>query len=251
MHGDHFFGLPGLLSTMQLLGRKTDLHIYGPLALEEYLNFHIRNFGLDKSYKIIFHPVGEGPVNLLFSDKKIDIFSIPLKHRIDCSGFLFQEKPAELNINKMALEYYRLGIEQIGEIKKGKDLVLSNGKRIENKKLTLPPWKSRSYAYISDTAFMPELTELINGVDLLYHESTFAREDAKLAKSTFHSTSVQAATIAKDAGAKKLVLGHFSSRYKNLDDLLLEAKSVFENSFLAAEGVSFEIVREREEIISE
>ncbi len=245
MHGDHTFGLPGLLSTMQLLGRKTDLHIYGPALLKGFLDSFTRQLGYENDYKLIFHTIGHKRKNKIFSNKYLDVYSIPLKHRVETTGFLFKEKPAGLNLKKEAIDKYKPGIEQIAGIKAGKDLILENGTLVDNDKLTLKPWKQRSYAYISDTAYFPRIAEQIYGADLLFHEATFENADEKIAKATFHSTAGQAASIARQANVGKLLLGHFSSRYKTLDNLKLDARNEFENSFIVEDGDSYEIKRER------
>ncbi len=245
MHGDHTFGLPGLLSTMQLLGRKSDLHIYGPAGLKDFLSLFFQNQGYENDYKLIFHKTEHKGKNLIFSDNYLDVYSIPLKHRVETTGFLFKEKPVALNLKKEAIDKYRPGIEQIVRIKAGENLELKDGSQIDNSKLCLRPWKRRSYAYISDTAYLPDIAEYMYGVDLLFHEATFENIDKKLAKITLHSTSGQAGIVARRAKAGKLLLGHFSSRYKKLDRLLRDAKNEFENSFIVEDGESFEIKRER------
>lgn len=245
-HGDHVFGLPGLLSTMHLLGRKSGLQIYGPEGLRKYLDLFHESYGSEIDYKIEFIPVGHRNKSLIYEDKKIEVYSIPLKHRIPATGFLFIEKEAELNLKKEALDKYKPGIEQIAGIKKGKDLQISNNTIISNKDLTKPPYKRRSYAYISDTAYSEKISEQIKDVDLLFHEATFAEKDKGLAKKTFHSTASQAAIIAKKAGAGKLLIGHFSSRYKDLNLLLEEAKVHFDKVVLVEDGENFEILRERQ-----
>lgn len=247
VHGDHIFGLPGLLSTMQLLGRKNDLHIYGPAALDEILKLYRGNQDYVNYFKIVLHKIGHRRKNLIYSGKNIDVWSIPLKHRVETTGFLFEEKSPGLNIKKDAIEKYKPGIEQIAKIKIGEDLILDDGSIIDNHKLTQPPWKLRSYAYISDTAYSPKIADQILEVDLLFHESTFENTHEKLAALTLHSTAGQAALIAQKAGVGKLLLGHFSSRYKNLDNILKEAKIEFENSFIVEDGDNFEIKRIREE----
>ncbi|MCK4920611.1 MAG: ribonuclease Z [Bacteroidales bacterium] len=249
LHGDHIFGLPGLLSTMHLLGRKNDLHIYGPAALEEILKLNRGEEDYLNYFKVIFHRTGHKRKNLIYSGKNINVWSIPLKHRVETTGFLFEEKSMGLNIKKEAIELYSPGIEQIANIKNGDDLILEDGSRVDNNDLTQPPWKIRSYAYISDTAYNPKITNQILEVDLLFHESTFENTHEKLASLTLHSTSRQAAMIAKKAKVGKLLLGHFSSRYKNLDNMLQEAKVEFENSFIVEDGDNFEIKRIREDSI--
>ncbi len=246
MHGDHIFGLFGLLSSFQLLGRKNDLHIYGPGELNELITFYKNNFAQEGDYKLILHPVGHRGPQRIFSDEKVEVIAFPLKHRVPTSGYLFRERPAELNVKKEALDMYKPLIEQVVAIKKGEDLQLSDGSMVPNEELTLPRWVIRSYAYCTDTVYDPGIVEHIMGVDLLYHESTFSDADRELAGHTLHSTSVQAAEIAKAAGVKKLLLGHFSSRYKDLNVLLDEAKGVFPASFIVNDGDVFEVERRRE-----
>lgn len=246
-HGDHVFGLFGLLSSFQLLGRKSDLHIYGPENLRSLINFYNDNYMSDGDYKIIFKVVGHKRIQRIYEDHIMEVFSIPLKHRTPTAGFLFREKEPELNIKKEAIERYRPGIEEIVNIKRGADLALENGETVPNKELTLPPWKPRSYAYISDTAIHRKIVDYIRGVDLLYHEATFEAKDADLAKQTFHSTSFDAAEIAKAAAVKKLLLGHFSTRYKQIDTILEEARKLFDNSYAVEDGDLFKVEREREE----
>ncbi len=245
-HGDHVFGLPGLLSSMHLLGRKSKLQIFGPESVKKYLDLFRETYGSEIDYRIEFIPVGHRQKHLIYEDRKLEVFAIPLKHRIPSTGFLFKEKEADLNIRKEALEKFKPGIEQMAKIKQGEDLQLSEKVIISNQDLTKPPYKRRSFAYISDTVYTEKICEHIEGVDLLYHEATFAEKDKLLAKKTFHSTAGQAGRIAKKAAAKKLILGHFSSRYKNLNVLLDEAKEYFENTILATDGDNFELLRERE-----
>lgn len=246
IHGDHIFGLPGLLSTMQLLGRKKDLHIYGPAELEEYLNLYSGKQDFSEIFKIILHKTGHKRKNLIYSGKNMEVWSIPLKHRVPTTGFLFKEKSVGRNIRKEAIRKYEPGIEQIARIIEGEDIKLEDGSIIANELLTLPPWKRRSYAYISDTKYYPSIAGQILDVDLLFHESTFLSKDEKMAEKTFHSTAKQAAMTAQQANAGKLLLGHFSSRYKSLNPMLNEAKEVFENSYLVEDGDNFEIKRIRE-----
>jgi ribonuclease Z len=245
MHGDHIFGLFGLLSSFQLLGRKHDLHIHGPGELRDFIGFYTKNFAQGQDYQIIVHPVGHKRSMMVFEDEKVEVFSIPLKHRIPVTGYLFREKAAELNVRIEALQKYRPDIATIVQIKKGADLVLAEGKIIPNKELTLPPWKRRSYAYISDTSYLPKIVDLVKDVDLLYHEATFEARDAELAKQTMHSTSAEAAKIAVEASAGKLLLGHFSSRYKNLDQLLEDARSIFPEAYTVNDGDEFAVERIR------
>ena len=245
-HGDHVFGLFGLLSSFQLLGRKTDLHIYGPGEIRKLLDFYSENYSVETQYNIIFHAVGHKRFQLIHEEKYLEVFSVPLKHRTPTTGFLFREKKAELNLKKSALDIYKPGIEDVKNIKRGGDLVLSNGEIIPNQELTLPPWKQRSYAYISDTVPLRKISEYIKGVNILYHEATFESEDEDLARKTFHSTAAQAADIAKTSGAGMLLLGHFSSRYKTVTNIEKEAREIFPDAKAVNDGDVFNIPRERE-----
>ncbi len=245
MHGDHVFGLYGLLSTLQLLGRKNELQIFGPPALGEYLDYFRRNFSLQCGYEIQFTALGTRGLKMIFDDERVEVFSFPLKHRIETTGFLFREKAADLNFKKEAMDIYKPSIEDIQKIKKGKDLVLFNGEIIPNRDLTLPPWKRRSYAYCSDTAFSSKIAEYVKNVDLLYHEATFEDKDEELAGQTLHSTASQAAEIAKRAGAGQLLIGHFSNRYKSTENLEQQARAIFENTVAVEDGNIYKIERER------
>ena len=247
IHGDHVFGLFGLLSSFQLLNRKNDVHIHGPGELRELIRFYEKYFGTEQSYRILVHPLGYTRKMLIYENEKVEVYSFPLKHRVPTCGFLFREKPADLNLIKEALDKYKPGIENIRKIKKGEDLILNDGKLISNSLLTLPPWKTRSYAYCSDTSFDPELSEILQEVDLLYHEATFSRDDEELANLTGHSSSVQAASIALACNAGKLLIGHFSSRYKYPEILLNEAQEIFNNTFAVNDGDKFDVLRIRNE----
>lgn len=245
IHGDHVFGLFGLLSSLQLLGRKSELHIHGPGEIRELVKFYQKYFGTEQSYRIYVHPLGYTRKMMIFEDERLEVFSFPLKHRVPACGFLFREKPSELNLKKEAIDIHKPGIEYIRKIKKGEDFVNPQGVVVPNCELTLPPWKQRSYAYCSDTSFCPELADILKDVDLLYHESTFATEDEELASATGHSTSAQAARIALECNARKLVIGHFSSRYKSTDNLLGQAREIFANTFAASDGDEYVVERTR------
>jgi ribonuclease Z len=249
IHGDHLFGLFGLLSSFQLLGRKNELHIHGPGEIKEIVNFYEKYFGTEQSYRIKVHPLGYTRKMLIFEDERLEVFSFPLKHRVPTCGFLFIEKEGDLNLKKEAIDKYKPGIENIHSIKAGKDLVLDDGTIIPNTELTLSPWKRRSYAYCSDTSFDPKLSEILQEVDLLYHEATFSREDEELAKITGHSSTVQAASIALSSNARKLLIGHFSSRYKSPEILQNEAREIFPETFAVNDGDEFEVERVRNENI--
>jgi ribonuclease Z len=247
IHGDHLFGLFGLLSSFQLMGRKNELHIHGPGEIREVVNFYEKYFGTEQSYRIKVHPLGYTRKMMIFEDERLEVFSFPLKHRIPTCGFLFMEKEGDRNLKKEAIDKYKPGIEIIHSIKAGKDLVLDDGTIIPNSELTLSPWKRRSYAYCSDTSYDPVLTKILQGVDLLYHEATFSREDEELAKITGHSSTVQAASIALGSNARKLLIGHFSSRYKSPEILQNEAREIFPDTFAVNDGDEFEVERARNE----
>jgi len=241
LHGDHVFGLFGLLSTFTLLGRKTDLHIFAHRDLEVTLEHYKHYFGIGLTYSIVFHPfITIEPVEI-YSDKHITVELIPLRHSVPVAGFLFREKKSLLNVKKEAIREYSLGIKDIRKIKEGNDFISPAGEVIYNAQLTLPPYKQRSYAFCTDTLYFSKLVALLKGVDLLYYESTFQDKDKKLARLTGHSTSVQAATLAKQAHVGKLLIGHFSNRYKKISPMLQEAQSVFPESIAVEDGEKYEV----------
>lgn len=239
LHGDHFFGLPGLLSTMSLLGRKQALTIYCPPDLKLIIDTINTASQTVLNFEIVWQFTTNVGLNLLFEDAKVQVYSFPLKHRIYCTGFLFKEKPLPRNIDKYKLEKLNISVAEILKLKNGLDVINEDGKLIKNKEVTLNPLPERSYAYCSDTIFYKKIATFIKDVDLLYHESTFLEDKLDRAKKTFHSTAKQAAEIAKLSNATKLLLGHFSARYGNLDSFLQEAKPIFNNCELAIEGKTF------------
>ena len=242
LHGDHVLGLIGLLSTLNLLGRKTPLTLYAHEQFEPIFNQNLNFFINELQYTITFVPIGKSKQkSILFEDNQLVVETFPLKHRIPCNGFIFREKEKELNIKKQLVEKYSIPLSEIVKIKQGADFTLPTGEVILNSELTYLAATPRSYAYCSDTMFFSKLAEYVNGVDLLYHEATFGSEMAKLAKQTGHSTATDAAKIAALAKAKKLVIGHFSSRYKNIAPLLYEAQQIFPNTYAATEGDVFKI----------
>ena len=242
LHGDHVLGIFGLLSSLNLLGRKTPLAIYAHKEFEPILNQNIRFFINNLQFTITFVPIDNSKQkHTLFEDDKLIVETFPLKHRIPCNGFLFREKEKALNIKKELIEKYDIPLTQIAKIKQGAPLTSITGRVIPNSELTYQSSPPRSYAYCSDTKFFEGLAEHVKNVDLLYHEATFGSEMASLAKQTGHSTASDAAKIAALASAKKLVIGHFSSRYKNIEPLLNEAKQIFPNTFAATEGDLFKI----------
>lgn len=241
LHGDHVYGLFGFISTLAMLGRTVDLNIYANQKLEDILNTIFRYFENDLSFKVNIIPVHAKKQEILYEDEKLEVITLPLKHRIPCTGFLFREKPKLRNIRKELILAYNIGIRDIVQIKQGADYTTNEGKLIKNEQLTIEPQPSKSYAYITDTKYSELVLPLIENVDLLYHESTFLDKDAKLAKLTYHSTAIQAATLAQKANAKKLVLGHFSSRYKDDSQFLSEAIKMFENTLMAEDGMEIDI----------
>lgn len=241
LHGDHFYGLPGFLASMHLLGRKNELTIYGPKELEEIIILLHKHSDTYLNYPLKFVYTQNNSKQLLFEDEKVEIFSIPLKHRITTTGFLFKEKPLPRNIDKYKLEKLNVSFAEIHKLKQGLDAIDNNGNVIKNSDLTIDPSNPRSYAFCSDTKFFEDLANDIKDVDVLYHESTFLEEKKDRAKQTFHSTAKQAAEMAILTNAKKLILGHFSARYGNLDEFLEEAKPIFANTELAIEGSVFSL----------
>jgi ribonuclease Z len=239
------FGLFGLLSSFQLLGRNKDLHLYAPGRISEIMEFYMANFAPENNFNIIIHPLGTKRKKVIYRDEWVEVLSFPLNHRIPACGYLFREIPQELNLKKEALLEYKPGVENIHKIRKGADFVLPDGRIIKNEEFTLPPWECRSYAYCSDTSYKPSIAEIVKNTDLLYHESTFSHKDSDLASQTNHSTAKQAAMIAKMSNAKKLLLGHFSPRYQDLSIMLEEAKTVFENSVLVNDGDEYSVERVR------
>lgn len=237
LHGDHVFGLMGLLSTFGLLGRIQDLHIYGPQDLQRVFQPQIDYFCADSPFQIILHEVDSKTPQIIYEDRSVVISTLPLKHRIPCCGYLFREKPTPRHIRRDVIDFYQIPISQINNIKAGLDWTTEDGTFIPNDRLTTPPDPVRSYAYCTDTAYRPQLAEMLKGVTCIYHEGTFTQEHEVLAKKTFHSTAAQAAQIALDAQACRLIIGHFSSRYKSEDVLLHEAQQIFPNTILAEDGM--------------
>ena len=241
LHGDHYLGLIGLIQTMHLLGRTSELTIYCPGNIKEIVNVHLKNSKSHLKYPIIYKEVNANESELVYENDKIEIISIPLEHRIACSGYLFKEKQKQRRINPKALKTFEVPKYQINKIKLGEDYITESGETIKNIRLTTEPLPSFSYAFCSDTKYLESIIPIINGVDLLYHEATFTDEHADRAKKTYHSTAKQAAEIALKSEAKKLIIGHFSNRYPDLNVLLSEAKTVFENTEIAVQGNTFEI----------
>lgn len=241
LHGDHCFGLIGLISTYNLLGRSSDLNIYAPQGLGETLNLLCNEFCKEMNYKVIFHAVDTKLHQKIYEDRTVEVFSIPLVHRIPCCGYMICEKQKLPHIKRDMIDYYHIPVYAINGIKQGNPWITEEGERIPCEWFTTPADKARKYAYCSDTIYIPQLKEIIKGVDLLYHEATFGKDNEQRAKETFHSTAAQAATIAKESDVKKLVIGHFSSRYNDENILLEQAKDVFSETYLADENKIFEI----------
>lgn len=239
LHGDHYYGLIGLISTFNLLGLKNDLHIYSPSQLKDIIQPQLDFLKADLQFNIIFHPLNFKKPQLIFEDKKVEVVSFPLKHSINCCGFLFREKEKEANIKKECIQQYNIPIAQIVKIKQGDGFITEEGETIPHEVLTTPPPPPLSYAFCSDTAFHPPIVEVIKGVNLLYHEATFTEELRDWAIKTYHSTALDASKIAQMAHAGKLILGHFSSRYKSVDPFLEEAKTVFPNTEDAVDGKTY------------
>ncbi len=237
LHGDHFYGLVGLLSTYGILSREKELHVYGPKGIKEVTLLQLKISQSHAKYPIIFHELKSKESELIFEDDKVSVRTIPLTHRVYTNGYLFTEKesPRKLHMDNIS-NYEEIDRADYLNIKAGKDVVLSTGEIISNSELTLPPKKPLSFAFCSDTSYKPDIIPIIKNVDLLYHEATFLADREDLAKKTKHATSKQAAQIAKDANVKQLIIGHYSGRYKNISLFQNEAKEIFENTHLAEPG---------------
>ncbi len=242
LHGDHYFGLIGLLSTMHLGRRVKPLSIYGPPELAEIITLQLKASNTTLSYPVEFHKLTMDKPTQIFENEKVTVETIPLSHKIPCNGFLFKEKQKPRRIDKEKLPESFSLVDRIA-LKNGEDILDDAGNiKFYNKDYTLPPRKSRSYAYCTDTKYKEDIIAQIKGVDLLYHEATFLNDRETRATETFHCTTAQAATIAKKAKVEKLIIGHYSSRYKDLRDFHSQAKAVFENTILAIEGEVTKVV---------
>lgn len=244
LHGDHIFGLPGLLFSFALNDREKPLHIYSPKGLEDMVLAQLAPGG-NMPFPLIFHSFSTETSTQIFENKDLSVRTIPLVHRIPTCGFLFTEKPSQKNIIPEKIKKYGLKIPQIILAKSGKDVELENGTIIKNHDLTYPDYKPRSYAFASDTIYNEAIIPIISGVDLLYHETTFCNDSKERAVTTMHSTAEQAATIANLASVEKLILGHYSSRYIELDIFHDEASAIFPNSVLGLEGKRYAVERKR------
>ncbi len=240
LHGDHFFGLPGLISTFRLLGREKEMHVYGPKGIKEAITLFLKLGDSWTNYPLIFHELESKEPQLIYEDDTVSVTTIPLHHRIYTNGFLFREKPLERKLNIEAVAKHKMDKAHFHNIKAGKDVVLDNGTVISNAMLTFDPPEPKSYAYCSDTAYLPTIVPQIKNVEALYHESTFLDADADLSVKTKHSTSKEAASIALGAEVGTLILGHYSTRYKSLELFREEAESVFPKVQLADDGKVFE-----------
>ncbi len=243
LHGDHYFGLIGLISTMHLSGRKKELHVYADPQLKEIIMIQLEASKTELAYPLFFHPLDYKAPKLLFEDEKIQVKSFPLKNSIDCCGFLVKERQLERRMISEAIMEHNIPVNCIPGIKSGDDFTKSDGTIISHWKLTKSAHRARSYAFCSDTAYSEAIVPIVQGVDLLYHEATFKNDLQDRAAYTFHSTTGQAAEIAKLAEVRRLVVGHYSQRYNDLSCLLNEVQDVFPNSELAEEGKIFEILR--------
>ena len=235
LHGDHCFGLPGLISTLGMLGRTGELVVHGPKEVETYLRPVMDLFCRGMEFEVRFNPVDTRSHSLVMEDRSLSVYSIPLKHRIPTCGYLFAEKPKEAHIIRET-DFYQVPVRCMKDIKQGQDYVTPEGEVVPNSRLTRPAAPPKRYAFCSDTAYNRSIIPIIEGADLLYHEATFAECDLARAKETFHSTARQAAEIARDAHVKRLVIGHYSARYEDLSELHREAEAVFPGTILGNEG---------------
>ncbi len=239
LHGDHFFGLIGLISTFSLLNRPNDLHIYGPKGIKEIILLQIKLSKSYTKYNLFFHELESTESELIFEDDKVEVHTIPLKHRVYANGFLFKEKPGLRRINIGAAQEQNIEVCYFNKLKQGSDLQREDGTIIKNETVTSDPQPIQSYAFCSDTVYNEEIIPLIKEVDVLYHESTFLERDIEKCIPTGHSTAMQAAEIAKKAHVKNLILGHYSTRYPEIELFKKEAETVFQPVLLADDGKVF------------
>jgi len=240
LHGDHFYGLIGLVSTFMLLNRTTDLHIYGPKGIEEVIKLQLKLSNSWVNYGLFFHELISIESEIIFEDDKVLVKTIPLKHRVYTNGFLFEEKVGDRKLNVDAVQNYEIDSCYYQKIKNGKDIILEDGRIIQNELLTFDPIPAKSYAFCSDTVYNENIIPLIKNIDLLYHEATFLQSEEELAGKTMHSTAKQAASIALKANVKQLILGHYSTRYESITTFKEEAETIFDNVLLGDDGASFE-----------
>ncbi|CAI8265132.1 MAG: ribonuclease Z [Flavobacteriaceae bacterium TMED120] len=240
LHGDHFYGLIGLISTFRLLGRSADLHIYGPKGIKEIITLQLKLANSWTDYALYFHELDHSEPEQLLDHEKFAVTTLPLKHRVYTNGFLFREKKSPRKINQDAVVTYGIDIADMENLKQGKDIRLADGTLLANALLTLDPEPSKSYAFCSDTAYLPKLADWVYGVNYLYHEATFLDMHQDLAKKTQHSTAAEAAQIAATAKVGQLILGHFSSRYPDRNEFITQAQKHFNNVHLAEDGKRFD-----------
>lgn len=245
LHGDHVYGLFPFISTLGLYGRRTPLKVYAPAPFGEMLEAHLRLFDSQLPYEVVWVELDTTKHRLLMENRTIEVWSIPLRHRVPCAGFLFREKEPPLNVEKYKIAKYDLSIAQITAAKRGEDVVLDSGEVIPNGELTYRPYAPRSYAYLSDTNFSAKAANLCHGVSLMYHETTYAAAEQRSAKERGHATTRDAAKAALKAEAGRLIIGHYSSRYKQLEPLVEEARALFPATEAAVEGKIFTIEKER------
>ena len=241
LHGDHVFGLIGLISTMELNGRTADLHVYAPCDFESQFDSMKNFFCSELDFDVVFHGVDTTQEQMIFKDRSVRVFTIPLHHRVPCCGYLFREEECLPHIRREMIDALGIPFSQINNIKAGADWIMEDGTVIPSARLTIPADSPRSYAYCSDTAYMPQLALHIKGVNLLYHEATYGEDRVEMAKEYSHSTAKQAAQVACEAAADKLIIGHFSARYLDENVLLAEAKTVFPNTVLAQELLTVKV----------
>ncbi|MBQ9883848.1 MAG: ribonuclease Z [Bacteroidaceae bacterium] len=241
LHADHCLGLIGLASTLNLLGRTAQLHVYLPKGGAEVFGPVIHYFNWEMTFEVVFHEFDDKVSEVIYEDRSLTVTTLPLEHRMPCCGFRFDEKPTPRHILREMIDAYEIPLSEINRIKNGADYTLADGRVIANERLTTPSDPPRSYAYCSDTRYMPALAAKLQGVNLLYHEATFCEDDAQKATARYHSTASQAAQVAKEAGVGKLIIGHYSSRYDDESQLLSEASAVFEPTILARENLCVKI----------
>lgn len=240
LHGDHFFGLIGLISTFMLLGREKELHIYGPKGIKQVILLLLKLGNAYTSYNLFFHELTSKESEVIYEDEKVKVTTIPLKHRVFTNGYLFEEKNTERKLNIDAILNYNIEKLYYNKIKLGGDITLDDGRIIPNSELSFDPEEAKSYAFCSDTLYNENVIPLIKNTTVLYHESTFLESESHLAEKTMHTTAKQAAKIAKLADVKHLLLGHYSTRYGNIELFRTEANEIFENVLLADDGLEFE-----------
>lgn len=239
LHGDHFYGLIGLISTFRLLGRSADLHIYGPKGIKEIITLQLKLAKSWTDYNLYFHELESTTSELILDHAKFTVETLPLDHRVYTNGYLFREKEGPRKINKSMIVKHGVDISDMENLKQGKDIYAIDGTLLSNDTLTFPPETAKSYAFCSDTAYKPEIAALVEGVSCLYHEATFLDNHQDLALKTKHSTAKEAAQIAAKADVGQLILGHFSSRYPDLNEFVVQANTYFNNVFLAEDGKRF------------